>query len=134
MPGTGWLRVWLQSVGALSEPAFAVACFIVVNRWCRAERQGQSVRRWMGAAAAIGVFSYSLYLIHFPTIFMLEAYLPIGDRQSFLHAPLRILVYVPICLAVAYAFFLVVERRFLSRGKSKVPAPKPNVGLAYEAN
>lgn len=131
---TGWLRVWLQSLGSLSEPAFAVAGFILVNRWCRREGEGLGSRRWMRATAAVGVFSYSLYLVHFPTIFMLEAYLPVGDRQSFLHAGLRILAYVPICLVVAYAFFMVVERRFLSRTKSPIPARRPIGDLADEAN
>jgi peptidoglycan/LPS O-acetylase OafA/YrhL len=130
---TGWLRVGLQSIGALSEPAFAVACFVVVNRWCRDEREGHRPGRWMRGAAAVGVFSYSLYLVHFPTIFMLEAYLPVGERQNLLHGVARIMVYVPICLVVAYIFFQAVERRCLRRPRATAYTAKSRVGLAYEA-
>jgi peptidoglycan/LPS O-acetylase OafA/YrhL len=114
-----WLRVSLETIGVLSEVAFGLACFIVLNSWCRAERQQRFTGSWIRPAAAVGLFSYSLYLVHFPVIGMLEAFLPIGDRQSFAHAPLRVLVYSTICIAVAYAFFVLVERRFLTRSKPK---------------
>jgi len=126
----GWLRVSLESISVVSEPAFSVACFIVLNRWCRAEREGHFAGWWVAPISWCGAMSYSLYLVHFPTIRLLEAFVPIGDRQSLLDAPVRILIYVPICVAIGFAFFLGVERRFLNR--SRVRRHSASASPAYQ--
>lgn len=73
------------------------------------------------AALALGAFSYSLYLVHFPLLSLIHAFL----RPHFAPSPLGTLerlmvlygVGVPLCLAVGYAFHLAFERPFLSKSK-----------------
>lgn len=68
---------------------------------------------------AVGLFSYSLYLIHYPVIaacYRLTAPWQWPEWQ-------QLLVYqgivLPVCLALAYAFYLVFERPFLKLAPSK---------------
>jgi peptidoglycan/LPS O-acetylase OafA/YrhL len=103
----------------LSEIAFAVCFFIILNRWVRAEEEGRFTQRWAEAFASIGLFSYSLYLIHHPIIAILHQWMPLGPRPSILATLARIVVYVPICIAVAYGFFMAVERHFLKYQKGQ---------------
>ena len=113
------LRAALNTAVGLSEIAFAVSCFILLNRWVRAEQQGRVTERWMQTLTSIGVFSYSLY----PPA-------PPGDRHArsgdsawsaveFFATMLRIVVYVPICIASGYLFFIAVERHFLRHRKGQ---------------
>ena len=73
----------------------------------------------------IGIFSYSLYLVHAP---LLHLHYLILTRL--LHSPkpetmfLLLLLTLPIIVAEAYLFFLAFERPFLSR------KPPPNLPLA----
>jgi len=118
----GWLRAGLNTVGALSELAFGVCCFVVLIRWVRAEREGRFTQKWAAGLSAVGTFSYSLYLVHFPTIALLEWLMPLGPRASLFSTFLRTLAYVPICVAIGYAFFITVERHFLRHpGTQRLP-------------
>jgi peptidoglycan/LPS O-acetylase OafA/YrhL len=112
----GWFRAGLNTLGALSELAFGVACFVMLLLWVRAEREGRFSGRVMAMLSSVGVFSYSLYLAHFPTITLLEWLMPLGPRASLSAMFARIVVYVPICVAAGYAFFVGVERHFLKPG------------------
>lgn len=65
--------------------------------------------------AAISAFSYSLYLLHAPVLWALFPVihaLRISENGAFLF---RLLLGVPLCLAVSYGFYLVVERPCLLR-------------------
>jgi peptidoglycan/LPS O-acetylase OafA/YrhL len=73
----------------------------------------------MTTLTSIGVFSYSLYLVHHPVIAVLEAVIPLGPRPSIFATMLRIVVYVPICVASGYLFFIAVERHFLKHRKGQ---------------
>lgn len=115
----GWLRAGLNTVGSLSELAFGVSCFVLLIRWVRAERQGRFTGRLVAMMSSVGVFSYSLYLAHVPTIAMLEWLIPLGPRASLLGTLARTVVYVPICVAMGYAFFIVVERHFLKHSRAQ---------------
>jgi peptidoglycan/LPS O-acetylase OafA/YrhL len=50
----------------LGDMAAAAACFVLLNRWARAEARGRRWGRLAGAFAWLGVISYSLYLTHYP--------------------------------------------------------------------
>jgi peptidoglycan/LPS O-acetylase OafA/YrhL len=113
----GWLRVALNTLGGFSELAFGVCFFVVLNRWVRAEQDGRFEGRWVTTLTWVGVFSYSLYLVHFPTIAVLEAWLPLGARSSVPAFLLRMIIYVPVCIAVGYVFFMTIERHFLKHRK-----------------
>ncbi|HUQ87584.1 MAG TPA: acyltransferase [Vicinamibacterales bacterium] len=125
----GWLRLALNMAVGVSPLAFGVIGFIVLNRWVRAEQRGEFGARWATALTSIGVFSYSLYLVHIPTLALLEMWLPLGPRADFVATIWRMLVYVPICVGVAFLFFLAVERHFLKHRKGRrtaaVVAPAP---------
>ena len=66
---------------------------------------------------ALGAFSYSLYLVHFPLLSLVHSFL----RPHFASAPLPslmrflalLLLGLPLCLLVAYGFYWSVERPFL---------------------
>jgi peptidoglycan/LPS O-acetylase OafA/YrhL len=66
------------------------------------------------AIVQLGVFSYSLYLVHFPIVaFCDRVLLP---RVSSAHFPIAMFaVAVTLSLVVAYPFHLAFERPFLSR-------------------
>ncbi len=62
----------------------------------------------------LGAFSYSLYLIHVPVqdlmVYAMQRLAISGPVQHWA----MLLAGPPVCLAAAYAFFLAVERRFIS--------------------
>jgi peptidoglycan/LPS O-acetylase OafA/YrhL len=59
-------------------------------------------------AAAVGLFSYSLYLLHPPVLELVE-------RRSRLPLMVSIPVQWAAALAISWVFFLLVERRFIAR-------------------
>lgn len=108
---SGLVGVFLKTATYLSIPAFAVAFFVVVNVMVRADVAGRlrsPIVRWL---APIGLISYSLYMVHYPVIQVLDLALRLPGGPA--GAAARYLIYVPASLAVALVFFLVVERRFL---------------------
>ena len=94
---------------------FAIACLLVA--WTRQLTSGQlrisPVLSLLQSRVVVGlgVFSYSLYLIHMPVLGVVQLGI------SFLHlTPLKTLVAllaiaVPICLICAYGFYQLFERR-----------------------
>jgi peptidoglycan/LPS O-acetylase OafA/YrhL len=111
------------SLNCFSHYAFALAFFIGINRVVRAEASG----RWHGMIkswfAKVGIFSYSLYLVHLPTILVTEAVfgrLGMGNTAGMIL--MRYAVMAPLCLAAAWAFFQIVESRFLNSGRTKQAA------------
>ena len=115
----GWVRAALNTVGGLSELAFGMAFFILVNRWVRAEEEGRFTQRWALWLTSVGVFSYSLYLVHWPAIELLSMWMPLGPQSSLLATLMRTIVYVPVCLATGYVFFIAIERHFLHHRKGE---------------
>jgi peptidoglycan/LPS O-acetylase OafA/YrhL len=68
---------------------------------------------------AVGRFAYSIYLIHFPILQIVWQYFVRGlhlgpEKAIFVH----MLVGIPAAVGVAYLFFLVCERPFLSARKA----------------
>lgn len=112
----------LPRLPALEDPAFGFAFFLLTNAACAArwgERASGIVARPL---VRVGLFSYSIYLVHMP---ILTAVKQVGIRLGLGVAAITILrLAVPI--ALAYVFFLVVERRFLNRPGRAAP------GLAAE--
>ena len=119
--GSAWLRghvePWVASLlGSLihvADPVFALGCFVVLNRWVRAEVAGKFARRLLWPLAGVGVVSYSLYLTHAPIIHLLERIFAPGHSGPAIL--FRYAVYPPVCLAFAFGFFYLVERHFLNR-------------------
>jgi peptidoglycan/LPS O-acetylase OafA/YrhL len=109
----------LYPLELLAEPVFALACFVLINCWVRAEGQGQFQGWPARRLAALGLMSYSLYLTHTPVLRLGENLLDLDDSLG--SVVIRYAVLVPVCLAFAVVFFLVIERRFLN-------PPKPKTG------
>jgi peptidoglycan/LPS O-acetylase OafA/YrhL len=63
---------WSHLGWVFTDALWGIACFIVVNRVVRADQEGTLHRlRGIGALAGVGLFSYSLYLIHEPLLHMI---------------------------------------------------------------
>jgi peptidoglycan/LPS O-acetylase OafA/YrhL len=122
--GSAWLRghaePWAVSLlGALvhaADPAFALGCFVVLNRWVRSEVGGNFPRRLLRPLAAVGAVSYSLYLTHAPVLHLLEHLLAPGRSAGAIL--FRYAVYPPVCVAFGFGFFYLVERHFLNRPRA----------------
>ena len=113
----------------------AVMCFLIYcTRLTRAQGAEAATRSFLlrlldnKPVLALGTFSYSLYLVHFPIIM---GVIPAVEHmhpsltQSFC---LSLILCVSICLMVAYLFHLVFERPFMSsrsrHSGSPVAVPK----------
>lgn len=135
------LMVWAQNYwlgpGLLNdliwfgaEPVWGAGFFVLVNCLVAREQRGELMLRWPAGVrwfAAVGVFSYSLYLTHeiiewhaWPLAARLLVNAGIGLPHIFVAA-----VLLAACLAFARAFFQVFERPFLSR--PRVAAAQPVV-------
>ena len=81
--------------------------------------------------AKIGLFSYSIYLLHAPLLHAMRY----GLNQFGWSTEARFLVFwlicMPVMLLVSYGFFLVFEKPFIGKTrKIKSPAPTPSVAVA----
>lgn len=119
----GWVRAGLNSLVALSELVFAVGCFALLLRLVEWEQAGKLTRWPARAVAAIGGFSYSLYLVHVPVIEGLTAVF--GTPATLAGVAVRAAVVVPACLGLAAGFFWLFERPFLRRGRSAARGATP---------
>ena len=119
-------NVWL-----LLHPLWGLGFFILINRFVHAERKW---REWLDAprlvrwSATVGLFSYSLYLIH--QLVLLEMWrFWILRMPSFLIA---LLVMAPLCVACSYAFYRYCERPFLPQpAKPAIFSPPALPGILH---
>lgn len=99
-------------VAILDLPVSLAAAAILVG----AARPGSSrMRSMLGAKplVAIGLFSYSLYMIHYPLADVLCQYVlrPLHLRETAMEAALLVIV-IPIVVGAAYGFYWAFERPF----------------------
>lgn len=100
----------------LSVVFYGMTCFTLVNFCINAEATSSwSKRRVTVWLANVGLFSYSLYLVHYPTNMILR------ELFGFIAAPSNVWIAligtgikVVICFYTAKLFFKLVERRFLN--------------------
>jgi peptidoglycan/LPS O-acetylase OafA/YrhL len=112
----------LGVISAFSEPAFAVAAWVILNRWVRAERAGRFHGHLVRPLAAIGLMSYSLYLVHMPVVSLGERILGFEALPMPWRALVRLGVHVPASILAAWLFYWLVERHFLSAGRASAVA------------
>ena len=75
---------------------------------------------------ALGVFSYSLYLVHAPVLEIFWLLLRKSSMGSTHQVLIFALLSAPLCIGLAYLFHLPFERPFLrSRKKADTPLPQP---------
>ena len=96
----------------LDLPVSLAAAAILVGA---ARSEPSRLRSTLGAKplAAIGLFSYSLYMIHYPLADVLCQYLlrPLHLRETALEAALLVIV-IPIVVLSAWGFYWAFERPF----------------------
>ena len=77
----------------------------------------------MKPLATLGKMSFSLYLVHYPiTMFVHAIFIARGIQSEAINPWQSIAACVLISIPTAYAFYVVVERRFLSRRSIDKPA------------
>jgi peptidoglycan/LPS O-acetylase OafA/YrhL len=102
-----------------------LGCFVLLNRWLRAEVEGRFTGRVTAGLARVGFMSYSLYLTHLPLLALVEfAARPLGVGINVLSTLARYALFVPVSLAGAWAFFRLVERHFLNQRPPSAVAPQ----------
>lgn len=102
----------------LMHPVWGFGFFIVVNRAVQAEHSWLAKLRRpriVTAAAAVGVFSYSLYLTHELVImqswwFVIEGFPPILNT---------LIIVVPVTVAFAWVFYRFCEKPYMRKSASK---------------
>jgi peptidoglycan/LPS O-acetylase OafA/YrhL len=129
LPGwckSGWM-IWVWMIAAkfsdhyfdlLSPFLWGLGFFTMLNFFIEREKTGTMANRlWVRWLSGVGVFSYSLYLIHNPVRAVVKQLL-----QPLLHSD-SLLVFLLITALITAAgyfaaklFFHVVERRFLNTG------------------
>ena len=119
--GRGPIQVVLELATTLAPLVIALASFLLLNYWIRAEIEGRFARWWTPWIARVGIFSYSLYLTHIPALHLLESYSGLDDSVGAI--ALRYLLFTPLCLVLALGFFHAVERHFLTIRPRTAPAP-----------
>ncbi|MEP6635131.1 MAG: acyltransferase [Acidobacteriota bacterium] len=105
---SGWL---------LMHPMWGLGFFIVINRAVQAERSWLAVLRTprlISGLAAIGVFSYSLYLTH-ELVIMQSWWFVIKGWPPMLNA---LLIVTPATVAFAWLFFLFCEKPYMRNSVS----------------
>jgi peptidoglycan/LPS O-acetylase OafA/YrhL len=100
----------------IGQPLWGLAFFCLLNHFVHAETAWQECGReprWVGVLAAVGLFSYSLYLTH--ELVLMQMYRFWIFNQSWLFVALVIML--PLSLAAAWVFFWLCERPFLNPPK-----------------
>jgi peptidoglycan/LPS O-acetylase OafA/YrhL len=109
--GTGLPALIGHILVNISDFFFAGSFFVMMNLLSRAEKMGKPFRfprflRWFG------LFSYSFYLTHEPIVRLAESYL--GNGTAVLEIAFRYLLIVPLCIAISWLFFQLIEKRYLN--------------------
>lgn len=103
----------------IGDACFGLAFFVLVNTLCAIEREGR-LPRWaaLRSLSMVGVFSYSIYLVHDPLMAGVKRFLVSSESVSLVVAA-RLLA----AIGGGYVFHILVERRFLNRTRT-VRAPE----------
>jgi len=105
---------FLDTLVALGTALFLIAA-------SRSERSPARIFFESPFLLRIGTFSYSLYLIHAPILQIIWQYIIIPFRMSENNQFIALLVIaVPLVLVMAYCFFLLFERPFMSSSDQEV--------------
>jgi len=71
---------------------------------------------------SVGVFSYSLYLIHFPILALIHIQLRALHLAPVTRLGVLLFVGTPVCIAAAYLFHLAFEKPFLAPVRKPIPS------------
>jgi peptidoglycan/LPS O-acetylase OafA/YrhL len=114
----GWFH---KTAWIAAEPLWGVAFFVCVNALVRKEAQWRrraTTPAIVRYSAAIGLFSYSLYLTHQLIISHVWVWLGAASPHAFADA---VIVVFPATVAFAWVFFRLLERPFMARERRSLP-------------
>lgn len=120
-PGGG--TIGAKMVWFWTTPLFGLSFFIIVNALTRPELTGRVAGGWMRFWAKVGLFSYSLYLVHELVVANLLNVIMAHSAHPELKAAYG-LALIPAAVALGWVYFLLVERRFI-RPSAPVAVPPP---------
>lgn len=116
----------------VSDAAFGAAFFCTVAIITRADATGRLSAAWLVRPLAfVGLFSYSLYLTHLPTMVAAkQILLRVGVSPGPVETIVVLVLRLAVALGAAYLFYRVIETRFirLSRvlgGRPERPTTSP---------
>ena len=107
--GAGWLQALLVGIAA--------AAFLVFVRIGMPGSAGGAARACVAVLEImplrrLGIFSYSIYLIHYPVLRLLCGITARYTQSFWILGALAVFVYVPLTVGLAYLFHLGFERPF----------------------
>jgi peptidoglycan/LPS O-acetylase OafA/YrhL len=121
--GLAMATQWSQAGWIVTDPLWGLGFFIVVNKLVAAEAAGRvGCQRLLRAGAGVGLFSYSLYLIHHPLL-NLNTELLMKSGSFFLARNLAIVL----VLVQAYVFYRLFELPALAWSKATGARKSPPV-------
>jgi peptidoglycan/LPS O-acetylase OafA/YrhL len=114
---TEWRKLGLDLWIGDSFFGLATACLFI--NCTKRVTEGKKLPRYLRVfehplAIAIGTFSYSLYLIHGPLLVLVRYFLFSLQLSPAIFAVISYLLGVAVSLVIAYLFYLVFERPFMS--------------------
>jgi peptidoglycan/LPS O-acetylase OafA/YrhL len=114
---TEWRKLGLDIWISDSFFGLATACLFI--NCTKRVTEGKKLPRYLRVfehplAIAIGTFSYSLYLIHGPVLVLVRYFLFSLQLSPAIFAVISYLLGVAVSLVIAYLFYLVFERPFMS--------------------
>ena len=88
-----------------------------------ARRPGSLLHRMLSGRVLInlGIFSYSVYLIHLPLVIALGAAVERRHLSNAVEVVIQLLFVVPLVLGLGYLFHLLFEKPFMNAPKSRAP-------------
>jgi len=88
-----------------------------------ASRPGSLLHRMLSGRVLInlGIFSYSVYLIHLPLVIALGAAVERRHLSNAVEVAIQLLFVVPLVLGLGYLFHLLFEKPFMNAPKSRAP-------------
>jgi peptidoglycan/LPS O-acetylase OafA/YrhL len=105
------IAVAVPALSIVSDAAFGVAFFAIVN-WACAFRARELRQRPLQVLAAVGLFSYSLYLTHEPVIVgTKQLALRLGLTPGVTQTAVMLGARLAIAIAVGYLFYRLIEIR-----------------------
>ena len=119
---------WAHDIGwIVMHPAWGMAFFVLVNKAVSAEQRWRAtlsrVPSLITALAPIGLFSYSLYLVH---SFVLMHWYWFGFTRLHILS-VSLLIMTPLSVAFAWVFFRVFERPFMTSPAVKRPTVRQDL-------
>jgi peptidoglycan/LPS O-acetylase OafA/YrhL len=119
-------KIWMDWHTYLTEPVLglAITAFLIWYGAVGSEHGRSSlVRRLLESRALVGLgaFSYSLYLIHYPILSLINLATLSLPLSADLRLLLQVAVATPLSMAVAYIFYLLVERRSMQARERLAP-------------